>query len=145
MKALTIHAPWAPLIAIGEKQYETRSWRTNYRGPIAIHCSRSMDFLYRCNELLFVYALRKHGLEIEDVNKLRGQVIATAELVDCIEIDELVVFNRSVNELVFGDWRDGRFAWKLENVKKLETPVPAVGKQRLWNWEEHNEFPEAVR
>jgi len=39
LKAITIWQPWASLIAIGEKQYETRSWKTDYRGPIAIHAA----------------------------------------------------------------------------------------------------------
>lgn len=39
MKALTIWQPWASLIARGVKQYETRSWPTKYRGPIAIHAA----------------------------------------------------------------------------------------------------------
>ncbi len=37
MKALTIRQPWASLIAHGVKTIETRSWKTSYRGPIAIH------------------------------------------------------------------------------------------------------------
>ncbi len=40
MKAITIWQPWASLIACGAKKYETRSWATNYRGPIAIHAAR---------------------------------------------------------------------------------------------------------
>jgi hypothetical protein len=40
MKAITIWQPWASLIAIGAKQYETRSWETKYRGPIAIHAAK---------------------------------------------------------------------------------------------------------
>jgi hypothetical protein len=37
MKAITIIQPWATLIALGEKKFETRSWTTKYRGPLAIH------------------------------------------------------------------------------------------------------------
>jgi len=32
MTAISIHQPWASLIAFGEKRYETRSWKTDYRG-----------------------------------------------------------------------------------------------------------------
>ena len=32
MKALCLHQPWAYLVAIGAKRYETRSWKTRYRG-----------------------------------------------------------------------------------------------------------------
>lgn len=41
MKALTVHQPWATLIAIGAKRLETRSWSTSYRGPLAIHAAKS--------------------------------------------------------------------------------------------------------
>lgn len=36
MKAITIWQPWASLAAIKKKRYETRSWATRYRGPIAV-------------------------------------------------------------------------------------------------------------
>ena len=42
MKALTVQQPWATLIAVGAKQIETRSWKTDYRGPLAIHASKNM-------------------------------------------------------------------------------------------------------
>ncbi|GAA0361169.1 hypothetical protein GCM10009540_96120 [Streptomyces turgidiscabies] len=38
-------------------------------------------------------------------------------------------------EYYFGDYSDGRFAWELTEVKQLPQPIPAKGKQRLWNWE----------
>ncbi len=40
MKAITLTQPWASLVALGEKQIETRSWQTSYRGPIAIHAAK---------------------------------------------------------------------------------------------------------
>ena len=42
MKALSLLQPWASLVAIGAKLYETRTWRTPHRGEIAIHASRTM-------------------------------------------------------------------------------------------------------
>jgi hypothetical protein len=39
------------------------------------------------------------------------------------------------DEFLFGDWRPGRFAWELANVKALPEPVPVSGKRGLWNWE----------
>lgn len=35
--ALSLWQPWASLIALGVKTIETRSWSTQYRGPLAIH------------------------------------------------------------------------------------------------------------
>lgn len=40
MKALSVKQPWANMIAAGEKTIETRTWRTNYRGPLLIVSSR---------------------------------------------------------------------------------------------------------
>jgi hypothetical protein len=42
MKALTVHQPWASLIARGIKTVETRSVRTRYRGRVAIHAGKSV-------------------------------------------------------------------------------------------------------
>ena len=44
MKALTLHQPWATLVAVGEKRIETRSWSTDYRGPLAIHAGKARPF-----------------------------------------------------------------------------------------------------
>lgn len=43
MRAITLMQPWASLIALGAKRYETRSWKTHYRGPLAIHSSRDFS------------------------------------------------------------------------------------------------------
>lgn len=40
MKAITVWQPWASLLASGRKKYETRSWATSYRSPIAIHAAK---------------------------------------------------------------------------------------------------------
>lgn len=40
MKIITLWQPWASLIALNLKQYETRSWSTKYRGKIAIHAAK---------------------------------------------------------------------------------------------------------
>ena len=43
MKALSLHQPWAWLVATGQKHYETRSWGTPYRGPLAIHAGKEQE------------------------------------------------------------------------------------------------------
>lgn len=40
-RAITLHQPWATLIALGYKTIETRSWSTRYRGPLLIHAAKS--------------------------------------------------------------------------------------------------------
>jgi hypothetical protein len=37
-RAISLHQPWASLVALGIKRYETRSWSTKFRGKLLI-CS----------------------------------------------------------------------------------------------------------
>jgi hypothetical protein len=39
------------------------------------------------------------------------------------------------DQLPYGDFAPGRFAWLLADIKPLDPPVPATGHQGLWNWE----------
>src|ERR671916_581061 len=39
MKAISLWQPWASLVIIGAKVWETRSWSTTYRGSLLIHAS----------------------------------------------------------------------------------------------------------
>ena len=41
MKVLTIKEPYATLIAEGLKEYEFRTWKTNYRGEVLIHAAKT--------------------------------------------------------------------------------------------------------
>lgn len=34
----------------------------------------------------------------------------------------------------FGHFEAGRWAWLLDNAVAFDTPVPATGRQRLWDW-----------
>ena len=58
---------------------------------------------------------------------------------DCLEIidDFGMLENGHIvigNELAFGDYSQGRYAWILDNIQAIK-PVPAKGMQRIWNWE----------
>lgn len=41
MKAISVKQPWANLIASGRKTIETRTWATDYRGPLLIVSSKT--------------------------------------------------------------------------------------------------------
>lgn len=154
MKAITLHQPWASLIACGAKQIETRSWATSYRGPLAIHAGKKdpRSWLHPCTDYDFV-CVAENALNGALFYELpRGAVIAIAELVDCVRVDGCVngtigpfavpVFKAELengetvrgNEFLFGDYSIGRYAWILANVRRIE-PVPAKGMQRIWEWE----------
>ena len=143
MKALSISEPFAMLIALGAKHIETRSFKTNYRGPLAIHASVKFtnEMKALCDRPPFREALRGAG------DLPTGYVIATCNLVDCILIPYAKTFytlNRPGKwlwslppdqpEFSFGDYTPGRYAWRLEDVKRLAIPKPARGMLGLWNW-----------
>lgn len=88
MKCLTIRQPYASLVAAGVKTIETRSWRTSYRGRIAIHAAaRPMDDggfkLMLAAGVSPSAALTAYSTN-PDYGIPRGAVVATAELVDCV-------------------------------------------------------------
>lgn len=132
MKAITILQPYAGLIAEGIKTIETRSQLTNYRGPIAIHAGKSTRALLLMSKPV-KEIIRKEGLNPDSMKDLCGQVIATAELVDCVKIDNNFVRELSQTELLLGDYNAGRYAWILKCVGKIK-PVSARGQLGLWNW-----------
>ena len=153
MKAITVHQPWATLLALGEKQYETRSWATGYRGLIAIHASKSTDDLL--NFFNWTEFVKKHGYtdpfsfntmahkaimkHYEPGFKLFGEIHPTG----CIlAVGELVAMHKgappelSYQERTFGNFGHGRVAWELANMRRLVTPIPARGQQGLWEWDQ---------
>jgi hypothetical protein len=149
MKALTLHQPWASLIAVAAKLYETRSWATSYRGPIAIHAGKNTDYLGLLDEDPFRSALidagfptfRQHGWDWLSKQEIPlGSVVAVATLAGCFPteryttrpdaaVGRLVISKR---EEAFGDWTPGRFAWQLLDIHRLAEPIPCRGAQGLW-------------
>ncbi|MGI2294153.1 ASCH domain-containing protein [Paenibacillus sp. GXUN7292] len=145
MKAITIHQPWATLIAIGAKRFETRGWPARYRGTIAIHAAKRID-REACECEPIKSALAEHGYTAD--NLPTGAVVATANLHDCkSEVERAgnrarlagahgdVWIDTNSNEYYFGWFGIGRYAWELTNVQQLLEPIPAKGQQGLWNWE----------
>lgn len=132
MKALTLTQPYATLVAIGAKTIETRSWSTKYRGRVAIHAGRkagSIQFVFQAEPF-------RSALQLTDNSTLAlplGAVVAIADLVDVVPTvsvaDEL-----NAQELAFGDYSAGRFAWILRDVERLARPMPCRGALGLWEW-----------
>ena len=74
MKVISIKEPFATLIKDKVKIYETRSWKTNYRGEIHIHVSLSLSKSDNADTA-------KKYLKT-DINP--GYILCRCELVDCI-------------------------------------------------------------
>lgn len=118
MRILTIHQPFASLIASGAKLVENRSWPTRYRGPLLIHAGKSRQWLDRCDE-------RPAG-ELPF-----GAVVAVADLVDVVTIEALRAGAPGVTDLRGHRHAFGPLCWVLRNARPLRRPIPWTGAQGL--------------
>lgn len=146
MKAITILQPWTSLLAEGKKRIETRSWRTNYRGEILLHAGKGDPFgMTKGDREIYANIIGESYL-LNAVNELRyreskvpfGAIIGKANLVNCLRIDELtavLIKEQHPDEYEFGDFTPGRYAWVMTDPVLFDKPIPASGKQGLWNWE----------
>ena len=126
-KVLSVAQPWASAIAYAGKDVENRSWRTHYRGPLAIHASHTMyeDDLTRLlrtvrgGEKRTLVELITQGQEALGIDPgiFRGHIVAVAMLVDCVDRSASI-------------WFRGRWGWALEGIVPI-VPVPWVGRLGL--------------
>ncbi|HEY9835433.1 MAG TPA: ASCH domain-containing protein [Vampirovibrionales bacterium] len=132
-RAITLWEPWASLVAAKIKQCETRSWATDYRGPLLIHSAKRKP---RSTELFRILQSVNHP-RVEDVlkkvesGKTLGKVVAFADLTECEYMTSQDLEKVSEDERVCGNWQVGRYAWELQNVVALPG-IDAIGKQGLW-------------
>ena len=135
LKVITIKQPFASLIAEGLKEYEFRTWKTNYRGDILIHAGKSVDkeAMKRFKHLNLKYPL--------------GCIIAKVTLSDCVEVNDefkgklrkqpdAFVYSGTTEDV---EWKG--YGFKLENIKKIE-PIRVNGMLGLWEYDTTNEFGE---
>ena len=153
MKALSLWQPWASVIATGAKRIETRSWSTNYRGPLLIHAAkrRHVGELRGLGTCWYWRGALRMFSGASMFSLPFGAIVASCRLVDCqpseyftaVDIDAA----RSPDlppgtphphwytwtEGLLGDFGPGRFGWVLEDIRALPEPIPYRGRQRLFN------------
>lgn len=140
---------------------ETRSWATDYRGPLAIHAGKHCE-----SGDLGEFNVEKGNPRGSDprlpppwpdrvaLPRLPlGAVVATCKLVACVPTDRITwvpdgglagglpwgigdncaVIVEGIRP--YGDFSPGRFAFLLDDIERLpKPPVPARGRQGLWDW-----------
>ena len=125
VKMLSLTQPWASAIPLGLKTWETRSWWTGYRGPVGIHAAKG--FPKWAKE--FAETERALGRGLPRIPL--GAVVAVAYIADCIPTEDALLVTSAIERL-YGDYSEGRWAWKLTAVQPLATPIPAKGALGLW-------------
>ena len=126
MKVLTIREPFATLIKDKVKIYETRSWKTNYRGEIYIHAAKIRSKASNVN-IASTYLKSQENPE---------HIICKCLLKDCIYMDEDFIneVKKNKEEYNSGHYEVGRFAWQLEVIEVLKEPIYAKGQLGIWNF-----------
>ena len=123
MKVLTLTQPWATAIALGIKKVETRSWFTNYRGPLYIHAAKGFP----------LYARQFAMIEQPTIgsNLPLGRIVAKAYLREVVPTETVEV---SASERLWGDYAPSRWAWLLSEIEPVLPPIPAKGALGLWEY-----------
>lgn len=139
---ITLYQPWATLMALKEKGFETRCWGTKHRGRLAIHAGNKIDY-EACKQPRIKAVLEKHG--ITNPEQLpTGCIIAISSIFDCVQMVEcreskfgvkVPGYKLSDQEYDFGHYAAGRYAWIVANIRRPKEPIPAKGKQRLWKFD----------
>lgn len=126
MKALTLRQPYATLIAIGAKNFETRRWHPRENpGVIAIASSKtkmSGPMRDRCNAPPFSEVL-PYDAERKEVRTPIGCILAVARISEFVPTEEIGPDDLE-REGAFGDFREGRWAWFLPDILPLAEPIP---------------------
>lgn len=143
MKALSLLQPWATSVVQGHKVWETRSFKTKYRGKLLIHASQKWTKAQ--SNLLFTDPFNKflkppHSLSV-------GAIIGSVDLVDCISTEEWFdmtvsekwTTNQMLDQIGFGNFDAGRYAWHFQNPVEFERPVQASGALGIWTFHQCRE------
>lgn len=153
INCLTLHQPWASLIAVGAKPFETRSWAPHppmIGRPIAIHAGKTPipETLPEAEEIAEALALPRaswHRLPF-------GAVVCTGTLAGAYQVDRHDWVRDRVEFLVqatipgsvpmssttgcrFGDFQPDRWCWHIVDIRPLEPPVSIDSHLGVWAWD----------
>jgi hypothetical protein len=157
VQALTLTEPWATLVAVGAKQIETRHWRTPYRGLLAIHAAKGFpdwaqqycllepfrSVLTEQTKIRIIWDKARGRAPEDRTDFPLGKVIAICRLRNIIPTEEAAQ-HISAQELAFGDYSRGRWAWVLSDIQRLIHAVPARGALGLWEWDPGPDWERAL-
>lgn len=132
---ISLWQPWASLVVAGLKQYETRSWKTDWRGPLLIHATVTSPALPADT----VAPTRRRLLcpdVLGDFDRLpRGAILGIVMLDDCQPTVQGAkwVGDLSLEERARGNFEPFRYGWRLSQPVKLQSPLQWKGGQGMRN------------
>ncbi len=132
MKTLSLQQPWATLVILGAKRYETRGWQTRHRGSLAIHASSRFEPAARalCRAEPFRTLLQQAG-HLDCTTLPTGVVLGVVQLLACYNVEALRALDAV--EQALGDFRAGRWAWELAQPYRLLAPISCRGRLGIFD------------
>lgn len=127
-RALSLWQPWASLCFTRWKEYETRHWATDYRGPLAIQAAQKL-VTNLAPELIEILCDEFGGHWARDLP--RGRMLGLVDMTGCYATESL---DPDCWELLTGDWTAGRYAFRLEQPRLFIDPPKATGRQKFFTW-----------
>ena len=119
MKTISLTEPWATLVVISAKRFETRGWTTTYRGPLLIHAAKRFPASAR------FFAQTEFTLGRLPARIARGAIIGRVVLKNIHRTEEIAPTLTALERL-YGDYTPGRWAWELTEAEMFE-PIPWKG------------------
>lgn len=126
MKAISLWQPWAYLVVTGAKKIETRSWKTNYRGPLAIHAALYFPPIAKD------FAREERALRRVPEKLPFGAIIGMVTLYDVVPTIEIEASIPAL-ERYYGNYAPWRWAWLLKDAIAFDKPMWFSGRQGLFN------------
>jgi hypothetical protein len=128
MKILSLWEPWASAMALGWKCWETRSWSTPYRGPLAIHAAKNTTAIKDLTPAELEDLAEDLGTPITfPMTWPLGNILAVVDLYDCVKTE---IAKPGPLEAILGNYMPERFAWQTRNLRRVK-PVSFKGMQGL--------------
>lgn len=139
MKVLTIKQPWATLVALGVKDIENRTWKTNYRGRIYIHSAAKPSFNSLVSNLtkdqIDQIVNTPIRLDASDEYYTKSAIIGEVDIVDCVVNHSSIWAEKT--DILYGAYTVGKpiYNWVLANPVFYEEPILNVkGALSFWEW-----------
>lgn len=125
MKCIMLKEPWLWLVEMKMKPAETRTWRTNYRGPLLLGASRQID--KAGYEYLAARSIRLPSMAALEERLGKVHVSARLALIE--------PYRKDLEPLGLCQFTEGerRFAWYLEDVASLPKPFPVKGQLGIFD------------
>src|SRR5690348_12363065 len=133
MRALSLWQPWASLWCSSRKVHETRHWQCSHRGWLLAHAAKHFEKDFALDDPLGVILDDEFGSDWT-LNLPTGALIGMVNVVDCVPTRRRIG-DAAANDddRACGDFSGGRFAWKRDEFRLFDQPIPHRGAQGIFN------------